>query len=125
MRDQASILASLAGTVEIHSAGSDTRKAGKTHLEVSTMVRVTHIADVDDRDLIGVEGEITHPFPGLMQGNPDQYVAGLYVTEESARLHGIGSGKLGMPKLNLCIGDKFEVIEPSDDLDADTNSPTP
>jgi len=92
-------------------------KAGKTELDVRTMVRVTHIADPDEQDLVGLEGEITHPFPGLMHGSPDNYVAGLYVTEESAREHGIGPGKLGLTEINLCRGDKFEVIELTDDLD--------
>jgi len=100
-------------------------KAGKTELEVRTMVRVTHIADPDEQDLVGVEGEITHPFPGLMHGSPNRYIAGLFVTEESARKHGIGPGRLGLTEINLCRGDKFEVIELTDDLDSDVSGPKP
>jgi len=100
-------------------------KAGKTDLEVGTLVRVTHISDLDDQEFVGVEGTITHPFPGLMHGSSDKYVAGIDVTEESAREHGIGPGRLGITRINLMSGDRFVVIEPSDDLDADASGPKP
>jgi hypothetical protein len=100
-------------------------KAGKTDLEVNTLVRITYITDPDDQNPIGVEGKITHPFNGLMSGSSSKYVASLWVTEESAAKCGLGSDGLGITKLNLCRGDKFEVIDLTDDLDAEASGPNP
>lgn len=92
--------------------------AGSTDLEVGTLVRITHIADADDRDLVGVEGTITHAFPGLMTGSASQYVAGIYVTPESAAEYGLTGGSLGDVPLNICRGDRFEVVSPEDNAEA-------
>jgi len=104
-------------------------KAGKTELAVDTLVRVTHVSggDPDDLALVGVEGRITHPFPGLMHGSASQYVAGLWIEEDMARRHGLACDRLGGAKINLVRGDRFEVVEPSLDNDGDEtpSSPSP
>ncbi len=97
-------------------------RAGKTDLEVGTKVRITHIGDAEDRHLEGIDGAITHAFPGLMIGSSSSYVAGLIVSDESAAKFGLSGGPLGMPKINICVDDVIEVIEPSDDLDAEAVS---
>lgn len=90
-------------------------KAGKTDFEVRTRVRVTHIAssDPDDLKMVGMEGEITHPFPGLMIGSASKYIAGLHVDAEEAKAHGVGLMPLGGASVNLCRGDRVEVVEPA------------
>jgi hypothetical protein len=63
-------------------------KAGLTDLEVGTTVRLAYVHDKEDVDLSGIEGTITHPFPGLM-GPGDRSVAGLYVSSETAAAYGL------------------------------------
>jgi len=90
-------------------------KAGKTELEVGTKVRITGISGGDgyDQRLVGLVGEITHPFPGLMNGPTSDYVAGLFLDdEEVAKAHGLSLGKFGVAKVNICCNDSFEVVEP-------------
>lgn len=87
--------------------------AGKTDIAVGTKVRVTHIANIEDeqdKKLVGIVGEITHPFPGLMIGSEKQYVAGLFVEAEEAKKHGLGLSPLGDGQMNLVRGDRFDVV---------------
>lgn len=83
-------------------------KAGRTDLDVGTLVRVTHVTDAEDADLVGAEGTLTHPFPGSMAPGV-AYVAGLRLTDEYAGLYARG-------QVNLCAGDRFEEVEPEPGL---------
>ena len=78
-------------------------KAGRSDFEVNTHVKITSIAsnDPDDTSLVGVTGYITHPFPGLMVGNPNEYFAGIWVDEPFQSLHG--------KEINLVLGDRVEL----------------
>lgn len=80
-------------------------KAGRTSHDVNTHVRVTKIvsSDSEDQSLVGVTGRITHPFAGLMVGNPDKYIAGIWIDDEHKEQHG--------EHVNLCRGDEYEVIQ--------------
>lgn len=53
-------------------------KAGKTDFEVGELVV---IEGSDDPDMLGLTGNITHPFTGLIEDGYDGYVAGLYLVE--------------------------------------------
>lgn len=88
-------------------------KAGKSDLEVGTKVRVTRISgsDPDDAKLVGVVGEVTHPFPGLMVGSSEKYVVGLWLDRENAALAGLGLDRLGLCSVNLTRGDEFEPVD--------------
>lgn len=73
-------------------------KAGLTNYNVGTKVKIT---ESNDKDLIGITGELTHPFPGLMSPNT-KYVAGLRLDRKGIFSYDI---------CNLMKDDKFEVIE--------------
>jgi hypothetical protein len=83
-------------------------KAGKTEFEVGTTVCITHIAGADssDAELVGMIGELTHPFPGLMSGPASQYIAGVYVDPASATGK-LVPGPLGTYTINLRKADRF------------------
>jgi hypothetical protein len=87
-------------------------KAGRSDLEVGTKVRVTRASgsDPDDARLVGVVGEVTHPFPGLMVGSSERYVVGLWLDEANARLAGLGPDRLGLCPVNLVRPDAFEPV---------------
>ena len=72
--------------------------AGNTEHRVGTRIRVTSIdsSDAEDQDLIGLTGEITHAFPGLMWPGV-KYIAGIH----------LDNGE----KMNLTSRDSFEVLE--------------
>lgn len=74
-------------------------KAGNSELEVGTRVR---ILSSDDKDSIGVTGEITHPFPGNMTHGVE-YIAGLRNIEPK----GIFSNN----QCNLTIDDQIEAVK--------------
>lgn len=86
-------------------------KAGKTQIDVNTCIRITGISDKDDQVYIGMEGKVTHPFPGLMMDSPDQYSVGVYLDPNEAVARGLGLNKLGQCQINLMIYDSFEVVE--------------
>lgn len=71
--------------------------AGKTNVPVNTYVRVT---TSDDPDVEGLEGRITHPFPGLMTPGVE-YIAGLQLNDANVFSGGI---------CNLTDEDTFEVV---------------
>jgi len=73
-------------------------KAGTTKNNVGTKIK---IISSSDKDLIGVTGELTHPFAGLKAENT-KYIAGLRIDQD---------GVYSDNKCNLMENDKFEVIE--------------
>lgn len=73
-------------------------KAGTTNYEVGTRIRITKS---NDKELIGLTGEITHPFPGLMAPKT-KYTVGLRLDQK-----GIFSDDI----CNLMSCDKFEIID--------------
>jgi len=81
--------------------------AGKTNLSVGTRIRVVGCTSAihEDEEIIGAEGTITHPFPGLMWPNVHNYVAGIYL--ENAPFKSEFNGGIA----NLTTADTFEVIE--------------
>lgn len=78
-------------------------KAGKTPLKVGTRVRITKIAsnDPEDQQLVGLTGEITHPFPGLMIGSASKYICGIW----------LDPGQIIANELNLTRGDEIKALE--------------
>lgn len=79
-------------------------KAGNTNYEVGTRIQITHSTETE---LIGTEGTITHPFPGLMQeaflDKDEKYTVGVYL--ENAHHIYIDN------KCNLTNKDKFIILE--------------
>ena len=80
-------------------------RAGKTHFEVGTEVRITKIASRDEerRAFLGKRGRITHPFPGLLQfyGRPEDHIAGIWIARDR---------KIGNTPFNLMKGDQVQMI---------------
>jgi len=71
--------------------------AGKTKIPVGTRIQITHITDLEDVDLVGKIGTITHPF-GF---SSDEALCGVELDDKSMRTGDI---------VNLLDGDKFKVV---------------
>lgn len=71
--------------------------AGKTKLPVGTRIEITHISDLEDLELVGKTGTVTHPF-GFSN---EEAVCGVELDDKSMRTGDI---------INLLKGDKFKVI---------------
>lgn len=74
-------------------------KAGSTNTECGTKIK---IISSDDPDIIGLTGEITHPFLGIMWPGVT-YVAGVRLDEDNKGLFSNGI-------INLTAQDQYEVI---------------
>lgn len=72
--------------------------AGKTNIPVGTHIEITHITDIEDRDLVGKTGTITHPFGSCSVGDE---ICGVELDDKTMRTGDI---------VNLLKGDKFKVI---------------
>lgn len=71
-----------------------------TDLTLDTRIKIISIADKEDKELEGLTGIITHPFPGLMWPGV-KYVAGVYLDSKLTNMSG--------NKINLTACDKLEV----------------
>jgi hypothetical protein len=93
-------------TMETGTIAPEALKAGDTNHAVNVRVRVTHVASTNpgERLGIGAVGRLTHPFAGWPGVT---YLAGLYLDE---KLHG------GTKTMNLCRGDRYEVLGDDEEL---------
>lgn len=90
-------------------------KAGNSELNVNTRIRITRIDDEEDKIYEGLEGRVTHPFPGLMFAPASEYSVGVYVDPQQAISRSISLDRLGQCKVNLLTCDSFVVVETDDD----------
>lgn len=90
-------------------------KAGKTQTDVNARIRITSIDDDEDKIYEGLEGNVTHPFPGMMFAPAGEYSVGVFIDPEQAIARGLGLDRLGQCKVNLLNSDSFEVVDTDDE----------